>query len=70
MITLGVIGFVFRDFAAVWGPLPNWVPWHTALACVCAAVALAASLVLFVYVGLWWLLLKVPEVLRAPRTDR
>ena len=26
MITLGVIGFVFRDFAAVWGPLPNWVP--------------------------------------------
>jgi len=28
-----------------------------------------ASLVLFVYIGLWWLLLKVPPVIRAPLTE-
>ena len=82
MIALGVIGLGFRDFALVWGPVPGWVPWRTALACVCAAVPLAAgvallvrrtaagaSLVLFVYVALWWCLLKVPPVLRAPLTE-
>ncbi len=82
MITLGVIGLVFRDFALVWGPLPAWVPWPTALACVSAVVALAAgiallvrrtaaaaSLVSFVYVALWWLLLKVPGVFSAPLTE-
>jgi uncharacterized membrane protein len=82
MIALGVIGLVFRDFALVWGPVPSWVAWRTALACVCAAVPLAAgiallfrrtaaaaSLVLFVYVALWWWLLKVPPVVRAPLTE-
>ncbi|HVC19810.1 MAG TPA: hypothetical protein VNE16_07015 [Vicinamibacterales bacterium] len=82
MIALGVIGLVLRDFALVWGPVPRWVPSSTALACVCAAVPLAAgiallfrrtaaaaALVLFVYVGLWWWLLKVPEVVMAPLTE-
>jgi len=82
MIALGVIGFVFRDFSLVWGPLPAWVAWHTALACASAAVALAAgiallarrtaaaaSLALFVYVALWWLLLKVPPVVGSPLTE-
>ncbi len=79
MIALGVLGLVFHDFALVWGPLPGWVPWHTALAYTCAAVPLVAgiallsrrtwaagSLVLFVYVALWWLLIKVPGILRSP----
>jgi uncharacterized membrane protein len=82
MIALGAVGFVFRDFALVWGPVPRWFPSSPALALVCAAVALAAgvallirrtaaaaSLVSFVYVGLWWWLLKVPEVIGAPRTE-
>jgi uncharacterized membrane protein len=82
MIALGVIGLVLRDFALVWGPLPRWVPSHAALAFSCAVVALvagtallflrtgaAASLAVFVYVGLWWLLLKVPEVFKAPGTE-
>jgi len=82
MIALGAIGLVFRDFPLVWGPLPGWVAWRTALACACAAVALAAgiallarrtaaaaSLVLFVYVALWWLLLKVPPVVTDPLTE-
>jgi len=82
MIALGAIGLVFRDFALVWGTLPGWVAWRTALACVCAAVPLvagiallfrriapAASLVLFVYVALWWLLFKVPPVFTDPLTE-
>lgn len=82
MITLGAIGLVFRDFALVWGQLPGWVPWQTALACICAIVALGAgvalivrrtapwaSLVLFVYVAVWWLLLRVPAVFTAPLTE-
>lgn len=82
MITLGVIGFVFRDFALVWGGVISSAPVRTALVCTSAALALvvgiallarrtaaAASLVLFVYVGLWWLLLKVPLVIKAPRVE-
>lgn len=82
IIALGVIGLVFHDFALVWGPLPSWVPWHTALAYLCAVVPLvagvallsrrtwaAASLVLFVYVALWWLLIKVPGIFRSPLTE-
>jgi len=82
MIALGVIGLALRDVALVWGPVPGWVPRSAALAVVCAAVPLvagvalllrrtaaAASTALFVYVGLWWLLLKVPEILGAPLTE-
>ena len=82
MIALGVMGLVFRDFGLVWGSLPGWVAWRTPLACVCAAVPLvagiallvrrtapSASLVLFVYVALWWLLFKVPPVFTDPLTE-
>ncbi len=82
MITLGVIGFVFRDFTLVWGPLPDWVGWRTALACIWAVVPLAAgigllfrrtaaaaSLVLVAYVALWWVLFKVTAVFADPLTE-
>jgi hypothetical protein len=82
MIALGVIGLAFRDFTLVWGPLPGWIGWRPALACAAAVVALAAgiallarrteataSLVLFAYVALWWLLLEVPGVFSAPLTE-
>lgn len=79
MITLGVIGFLFRDFELVWGPLPAWVHGRVALACVCAAIALAlgiallvrrtaatASLWLVIYVALWMLLVRLPSAIRHP----
>ena len=82
MIFLGVIGLVFRNVGLVWGPVPHWFPQGEALACVLAAVPLAAgvallfrstraaaSLVVLIYVALWWLLLKVPEVVKAPLTE-
>lgn len=82
MIALGVIGFALHNFALVWGAVPSWVPGLTALAWVCSAVPLAAgvallfrrtaataSLVLFAYVALWWLLIKVPHVVEGPLTE-
>ncbi|HKV51839.1 MAG TPA: hypothetical protein VJO52_11625 [Gemmatimonadaceae bacterium] len=79
MITLGVIGLLYRDFELVWGPLPSWVHGRTALACVCAAIALAlgilllvrrtaatASLWLVIYVALWMLLVRLPSAIRHP----
>ncbi len=82
MIALGAMGLVFRDFALIWGPLPGWFPRPAAMAVACALVALAAGIALlfrrsapaaalaaFVYVALWWGLLKVPPVLRAPLTE-
>lgn len=82
MIALGVIGVAFHDFAIVWGPVPKWVPWPSVLAGIWAVpplvagiallfrrTAVAASRVLLVFVGLWWLLFKVPPVLEAPRTE-
>lgn len=82
MIALGLLGLWFRDFSEVWGRLPGWVPAPAALAYLCAGVALAAgiallarrtaagaALVLFVYVGLWWLLFTVPRLFREPLTE-
>jgi uncharacterized membrane protein len=82
MILVGAIGLAFPDFSAVWGPAPNWINVHTELAYGCAVVALAAGLGLlvpttirlaallaFAYTALWWLLLKVPPVIKAPFTE-
>lgn len=82
MILLGVVGLVFPNFQAVWGSAPNGIPAQIALAYVCAVLALAAglallfpstaavaSLVTFAYTALWWLLLKVPPVLKAPFSE-
>ncbi len=79
MITLGVIGFLVRDFVLVWGPLPSWVHGRVALACICAALALAlgiallirrtaatASLWLVVYIALWMLLVRLPTAIEHP----
>ena len=79
MISLGILGLVNRDFAAVWQPVPKGVPLHAALAFVCASLSLAtgigllwertaatATRVLLAYLLLWSLLVSVPEILRAP----
>ena len=79
MIALGITGLVNGDFALVWQNLPAHLPGRTVLAYVCAAIELAtgigllfertlapASRVLFPYMVLWVVLLKIPEVVRAP----
>jgi uncharacterized membrane protein len=82
MIMLAVIGLAFHDFNLVWGPVPSAFPQGAALAVACALVTLLAGLalvvrrtaavasqVLFAYVALWWVAIKVPPVLRAPLTE-
>ena len=82
VVALGVLGLVYGDFALVWQPVPPGLPGRSLLAYVCAATTItvgmgllfrqsarAATTVLFIYVLLWLLLLKVPAVLTAPLVD-
>ena len=79
MAALGILGLIYGDFALVWQPVPAWLPGRQALAYLCAAIELAGGLallwsrtaaaaarVLLVYVLIWLLLLRVPQVLSQP----
>jgi len=82
LIALGILGLITGDFASVWQAVPKSVPAREALAYLCAGISVAAGLGLFwrraapiaarvalVYCLLWLLLLKVPDVLRAPMVE-
>ena len=82
LIAIGVLGLVYGDFAMQWQPVPAGIPWHTGLAYLCAAIELVlgvaflipssvriASRAALVYVALWWVLLKIPGVVQAPRVE-
>jgi len=73
LIGLGVIGLIKGDFAPGWQPVPESIPARQALVYLCAFICLAcgvglflrstaalASRVLFAYLLLWLLLLRVP----------
>lgn len=79
MIALGLVGLVRGDFAAIWQPVPGWVPARQLVAYLCAFISLAsgaallwrrtagpAARVLVAYLFLWMLLFKVPHILDAP----
>jgi uncharacterized membrane protein len=82
LIVLGAIGIVWRDFAAVWQPVPAWLPGREVLAVLCGALTVAcgaglwsrrlapaAARALFGYLLIWLLALKVPAVFRAPLVE-
>ncbi len=82
LIALGILGLITADFASVWQAVPKSVPAREALAYLCAGVSVAAGLgllwrrtslvaarVVLVYCLLWLLLLKVPDVIRAPMVE-
>lgn len=79
MIALGILGLIKGDFASVWQQVPADVPAREALAYLCAMVSLVSGIgllwqqtaalaarVTLVYLLLWLLLLKVPDVFKAP----
>ena len=82
LIAMGALGLVYGDFAMQWQPVPASVPWRTGLAYLCAVLELVLGLALLIprtvtiasravvaYVALWWVLLKIPDVIRAPRVE-
>ncbi|HET7930755.1 MAG TPA: hypothetical protein VFL63_05145 [Rhodanobacteraceae bacterium] len=79
MIALGITGLVNGDFALVWQNVPAHLPGRAVIAYVCAVIELAtgagllfermlvpAARVLFPFMVLWVVLLKIPGVVRAP----
>ena len=82
MISLGILGFVYGDFALVWQPVPQWLPLREPAAYACAALMLTAgagllwtrtaalaSRTLLVYLLLWLILLRVPRLVMAPLAE-
>ena len=76
---LGILGLTKGDFTAVWQPVPKGVPARDALVYLCAFISLASGIgllwqrtaapaarMLLVYLLLWFLLLRVRDIFRAP----
>ena len=79
IITLGILGLIKRDFAALWQPVPKSVPARELLIYLCALIPLASGIgllwqrtaaaaarVLLVYLLLWLLVLRVPLIFISP----
>jgi uncharacterized membrane protein len=82
MVGLGIIGLIQGDFAPGWEPVQKDVPAREVLAYLCALISLAsgigllwrrtaalASRVLFAWLLLWLLFLRVPGMFLAPGVD-
>ncbi len=82
LMGLGILALVYGDFALPWQPVPSWVPWRGVLANLSGLLELAlgvgllwgpavalASRVLFVYLAIWLVVLKVPHIVMAPTVE-
>jgi len=82
MIALGIIGFIYGDFAQLWKFAPAWMPAHEVLAYACSTIMLVcgigllfkptqalAARVLFPYWALIVLALKLPVVIKHPLVE-
>jgi uncharacterized membrane protein len=82
MIGVGILGLVRGDFVQIWQPVPQAWPAREALVYLCAAVSLGcgagllwprtaapAARVLFFYLLVWMLLVKVRFIFLAPTTE-
>jgi uncharacterized membrane protein len=79
IIALGIFGMIQGDFTPTWTGVPKSVPLREALAYLCAFVSLVtgmgllwqrtavvAARVLLIYLLLWLLLFRLPNIFRAP----
>jgi uncharacterized membrane protein len=82
MVVLGILGLFKGDFTPVWAPVPKGVPARELLVWLCVCVSLASGIgllvrrsaaiaarALFALLLLWWLLFRLPDVLRAPASQ-
>ena len=79
MIALGIIGLIQGKFTPTWAGVPNSLPMREVLAYLCAFVSLLtgigllwpraaviAASVLLIYLLIWLLLFRLPNIFRAP----
>jgi uncharacterized membrane protein len=82
MITLGILGFIKRDFTVVWAPVPKGVPAREVLVYFCALVSLASGIgmlfrrtaaasacALLTSLILWFLLWRVRPLVLTPGVE-
>lgn len=82
LVGLGILGLSKGDFAPGWQPVPASIPGRQALAYLCAFIcivtgvglfwrrtAAAASRVLFAWLLLWFLFLRLPWIFVSPTVD-
>ncbi|MGE5100979.1 MAG: DoxX family protein, partial [Deltaproteobacteria bacterium] len=82
LMGLGVLTAAYGDFALQWQPVPSWLPGRRFLADLSGVLAFAtgagllwgataalASRILFVYLALWLVLLKIPHIVMAPTVE-
>lgn len=79
MIALGLVGLINGDFSPIWGIVPKGLPAREVLAYVCACISLGCGIGLFwaraaagaarlllVYLVIWLLLVRLPQIAPAP----
>jgi uncharacterized membrane protein len=79
MIGLGILGLIKGNYTPVWQQIPQTAPTHAAVAYLCAIISLACGLgllwqrtsniaarLLLIYLLIWVLVIRMPEVLAAP----
>jgi len=82
MVGVGILGLVHGDFVQIWQPVPKAWPARAALVWLCTAISILcgagllwrraaapAARVLFFYLLLWMLLVKVRFIFLAPLTE-
>lgn len=82
MISLGILGLIYGDFALVWQPVPKDTPGREILAYLCGLLMLfggfgllwtrtqaLAARTLLLYLLLWLILLRLPKVISSPQIE-
>lgn len=81
-VAIGIVGLIVGDFVPIWDPVPKGLPARTALAYLIAVISLTAGLgllwrrtasigsrVLCASVLVWFVLFRIPVILRAPSVE-